>query len=136
VGFPGETDDDFKATLGLLEEVRFDSVFSFKYSPRPGTPAAGMEGAVPEEVLEERLKRLNETAWAHAAARHRARIGKVEEVLVEGPADRTPGAWYGKTRQNKTAVFPSEGRTLSPGDLVQVRMEDNRVACLYGRIEG
>jgi tRNA-2-methylthio-N6-dimethylallyladenosine synthase len=135
VGFPGETDADFGATLALLDEVRFDSVFSFKYSPRPGTPAAALGDPVPEPVQEERLKRLNDAAWAHAVERHRSRIGRTEEVLVEGPADRTPDSWFGKTRQNKTTVFPAVGRTLSPGDLVQVRMEDNRVACLYGRID-
>ncbi len=133
VGFPGESEADFQKTLDLLDAVKFDSLFSFKFSPRQETPAAQMPDSVPEEEKEERLKRLNEKAAAHAQLRHGARVGRVEEVLVEEPADRTPGAWFGKTRQNKTAVFPSPaGRTLSPGDLVQVKIESARVACLYG----
>ena len=132
VGFPGETDEDFEGTLGLLEEVRYDLVYSFKYSPRLGTPAARMMNQVPEELKDERLARLNERAWKHAADRHLARIGMVEEVLVEGEADKTPGAYYGKTRQNRTVVFPAQG--LHAGDKVRVRVEKSKIASLYGKI--
>jgi tRNA-2-methylthio-N6-dimethylallyladenosine synthase len=130
VGFPGETEEDFQGTLRLLEEVRYDAVYSFKYSPRLGTPAARMLGQVPEDVKDERLARLNELAWRHAAGSSEARVGKVEEVLAEGPADRTPGAFFGKTRQNRTVVFA--GRNFSIGEFVQVKVESAKVANLYG----
>ncbi len=132
VGFPGETDEDFEGTLRLLDEVHYDLVYSFKYSPRIGTPAARMLHQVPEEVKDERLARLNEKAWKHAADRHLSRIGWVEEVLVEGEADKTPGAYYGKTRQNRTVVFPAVG--LKAGDQVKVKIEKSKIASLYGKI--
>ncbi len=134
VGFPGETDEDFEGTLKLLDEVRYDLVYSFKYSPRLGTPAARMLHQVPEEVKDERLARLNEKAWKHAADRHLSRVGRVEEVMVEGPADKTPGAYYGKTRQNRTVVFPAKG--LKAGDKVRVKVEKSKIASLYGQRVG
>jgi tRNA-2-methylthio-N6-dimethylallyladenosine synthase len=132
VGFPGETEEDFQGTLNLLDQVRYDLVYSFKYSPRLGTPAARMLNQVPEEVKDERLVRLNEKAWKHAAERHAALVGQIEEVLVEGPADKTPDAFYGKTRQNRTVVFPAKG--LNAGDKVKVLVEKSKIASLYGTI--
>lgn len=134
VGFPGETEEDFKQTLDLLEEVRFDSVFSFKYSPRPGTPAARMLDAVPREVQDERLARLNALAWKHAAERHAERVGRVEEVLVDEANEKTAGTYAGKTRQNKTILFCAEGRTLFPGDRVMVKVEGHKIAQLHGTV--
>ena len=131
VGFPGEEDGDFQGTLDLLDQVRYDAVYSFKYSPRLGTPAARMLDQVPEEVKDERLARLNGKAWEHAAQSCEGRLGKVEEVLVDGPADKTPGAFYGKSRQNRTVVFKGEG--YQAGDLVKVRIESHKVANLYGK---
>jgi len=130
VGFPGETEEDFQATLDLLDQVHYDAVYSFKYSPRLGTPAARMLGQVPGEMQDERLARLNEKAWKHAAESCAKRLLKTEEVLVDGPADRTPDAFYGKTRQNRTAVFPGEG--FKAGDFVKVKIESHKVANLYG----
>ena len=132
VGFPGETDEDFQATLDLLERVRYDAVYSFKYSPRLGTPAARMLNQVEEQAMDERLARLNQLAWKHAAESCEKRLGLVEEVMVEGPADKTPDAFYGKSRQNRTVVFP--GRGYQAGDLVKVRVESHKVANLYGKI--
>jgi tRNA-2-methylthio-N6-dimethylallyladenosine synthase len=134
VGFPGETEEDFGGTLKLMEEVRYDFTFSFKYSARKGTPAARMLDKVPEEVKEERLSRLNEKANAHMAERAAARVGLVEEVMVDGPADRTPGSLYGKSRQGRVVVFP--GDKPKPGDLVNVRITSQRVANLFGDLVG
>ncbi len=131
VGFPGETDEDFQGTLDLLDEVRYDAVYSFKYSPRAGTPAARMLDQVPEEVKDERLARLNEKAWKQASDRCETRVGGIEEVLVDGPADRTPDAFYGKSRQNKTVVF--KGKGYQAGDVVPVRIESHKIANLYGQ---
>ncbi|MGH7739611.1 MAG: tRNA (N6-isopentenyl adenosine(37)-C2)-methylthiotransferase MiaB, partial [bacterium] len=130
VGFPGETEEDFKGTLRLLEQVRYDLVFSFKYSPRMGTVAARMLDQVPEEVKTERLARLNEMAWKHAAEKHAGRVGRVEEVLVDGPADRTPGASYGKTRQNKTVVITNG--IFATGQTLKVKIESSKIAALQG----
>ena len=131
VGFPGETEEDFQGTLDLLDRVKYDAVYSFNYSPRLGTPAARMLNRVPEEVQDERLKRLNRKAWDYASKSCEKRLGLVEEVLVDGPADKTPDAFYGKSRQNRTVVFPGEG--YQPGDLVKVKIESHKVANLYGK---
>jgi len=132
VGFPGETDEDFEATLRLMDEVRYDFYYSFKYSARPGTLAARMTDAVPEMVKEERLARLNEKANRHAAERAAARVGLVEEVLVDGEAERTPGCLYGKSRQNRVVVFDAEGHR--PGETVRVLVKEHRVANLLGKV--
>jgi tRNA-2-methylthio-N6-dimethylallyladenosine synthase len=132
IGFPGETEEDFQGTLDLLDQVRYDAVYSFKYSPRLGTPAARMLDQVPEEVKDERLARLNEKAWKQASESCEARLGKVEEVLVEGPADKTPDAFYGKSRQNRTVVFPGSG--YQAGDKVWVKVESHKVANLFGSV--
>jgi len=133
VGFPGETEEDFQGTLRLLDEVQYDSVYSFKYSARLGTVAARMLDQVPGEVQDGRLARLNEKAWKHASQRYQARVGLTEEVLVDGPADKTPDAFYGKTRQFRTVVFPGKG--YKAGDLVPVRIESHKIASLYGKVE-
>ncbi len=134
VGFPGEEEKDFQGTLDLLDHVHYDAVYSFKYSPRLGTPAARMLDQVPEEAKDERLARLNEKAWKHAAERCASRLGKVEEVMVDGPADKTPGAYYGKSRQNRTVVFhPATNEKFEAGDMVRVLVESHKVANLYGK---
>jgi tRNA-2-methylthio-N6-dimethylallyladenosine synthase len=91
-----------------------------------------MLNQVPEEAKDERLARLNERAWKHAADRHLSRVGLTEEVLVEGKADKTPDAFYGKTRQNRTVVFPA--KALRAGDNVKVLVEKSKIASLYGKI--
>jgi tRNA-2-methylthio-N6-dimethylallyladenosine synthase len=133
IGFPGETEEDFQGTLDLLDQVRYDAVYSFKYSPRVGTPAARMLDQVPEEVKDERLARLNEKAWKHAAESCEKRLGMIEEVLVEGPADKTPDAFYGKSRQNRTVVFG--GQDYRAGDQVRIRIERHKIANLFGKVE-
>ena len=90
VGFPGETEDDFRETLEVVEEVGFDSAFTFVYSPRAGTEAAAMPDQVPDEVKRERIERLVEVVQRLAATRNEERIGRVEEVLVEGPSRTDP----------------------------------------------
>src|SRR6185503_13939748 len=81
VGFPGETEDDFRQTLDVVEEVRYDSAFTFVYSPRAGTEAAAMQEQVPHEVKIERMERLVEAIQQSARERNQARVGRVEEVL-------------------------------------------------------
>jgi tRNA-2-methylthio-N6-dimethylallyladenosine synthase len=96
VGFPGETDDDFEATLRLVREVRFASAFSFKYSRRPGTPASAMAGQVDEAVKTERLARLNALLVAQQKAFNAAMVGRTVAVLFEKPG-RHPGQIQGRS---------------------------------------
>ena len=96
VGFPGETEEDFAATLAIVDEVRYAAAYSFKYSPRPGTPAATMEGAVAPEVMDERLQRLQARLAEHSLAFNRATVGKATTILIDR-IGRLPGQMIGKT---------------------------------------
>jgi tRNA-2-methylthio-N6-dimethylallyladenosine synthase len=120
VGFPGETEDDFRETLEVVEEVGFDSAFTFVYSPRAGTDAATMPDQISDEVKRERIERLVELVQRIAAGRNDARIGRVEEVLVEGPSRTDSSFLRGRTRRNTTVNFVGDGRA---GELVDVRIE-------------
>jgi tRNA-2-methylthio-N6-dimethylallyladenosine synthase len=104
VGFPGETEEDFQATMDLLDEVQYDSLFSFKYSPRPNTSALAMDGQIPEEEKTRRLMALQEKQRAIQIRRNSGLIGKTEEVLVEGRHDSL-GQWIGRTSQNRILNF-------------------------------
>jgi tRNA-2-methylthio-N6-dimethylallyladenosine synthase len=119
VGFPGETEDDFRATLEAVEEVRFDGAFTFIYSPRRGTEAADMAGQVPDEVKHERIERLIDVVQRVAHERNQERIGRVEEVLVEGPSRTDPSLFRGRTRRNTTVNFAGSAQA---GELVDVRI--------------
>ena len=131
VGFPGETDDDFAQTLEVVEEVRYDSAFTFIYSPRRGTDAATMPDQVPDAIKHERLERLVDVVQRIASERNAERVGRVEQVLVEGPS-RTDGAVLrGRTRRNTTVNFAGAGEA---GDLVDVVIEGSTSTTLRGRI--
>ena len=131
VGFPGESEADFRATLEVVEEVGYDSAFTFLYSPRTGTEAATMPDQVPEAVKRERMERLVEAVQRIAARRNAARVGLVEEVLVEGPSRTDPTLLRGRTRRNTTVNFSGEA---DPGDLVPVRIEAATSTTLRGSI--
>jgi tRNA-2-methylthio-N6-dimethylallyladenosine synthase len=129
VGFPGETEDDFHETLEVVEEVGFESAFTFVYSPRQGTEAASMPGQVPEDVKRDRIERLVELVQDVAARRNATRVGLVEEVLVEGPSRTDPSLLRGRTRRNTTVNFTGDAE---PGDLVDVLIERATSATLAG----
>jgi tRNA-2-methylthio-N6-dimethylallyladenosine synthase len=118
VGFPGETEADFEETLAVVEEVGYDGAFTFVFSPRAGTEAAALD-QVPEEVKRERIERLIEVVQHAAAARNADRVGRVEEVLVEGPSRTDPSHLRGRTRRNTTVNFSG---TAMPGELVPVEI--------------
>jgi tRNA-2-methylthio-N6-dimethylallyladenosine synthase len=120
VGFPGETEADFKATLDLVEEIAFDQSFSFIYSRRPGTPAASLEDDTPAEVKKERLLRLQEAIQRHADAISAAMTGRTERVLVEGPSRRNPGELCGRTSNNHMVNFAGDASLI--GAFVDVRI--------------
>jgi tRNA-2-methylthio-N6-dimethylallyladenosine synthase len=130
VGFPGETDEDFSETLSLVEEVAYDSAFTFIYSPRSGTEAAAMPDQVPENVKHDRLEALVGVVQRIAAQRNRERIGRVEEILVEGPSRTDPALLRGRTRRNTTVNFVG---TAVAGDLVDVLVEDSTSTTLRGQ---
>lgn len=125
VGFPGETEDDFQATLDVVREARYDGAYMFIYSPRPGTPAAELDYDIPHDILQERFERLVATVEALSLESHRSRIGLVEEILVEGPARRGDGKLSGRTPQNKVANFEVDSSLageIQPGSFVKARI--------------
>jgi tRNA-2-methylthio-N6-dimethylallyladenosine synthase len=129
VGFPGETEDDFRETLSAVEEVRFDGAFTFVYSPRAGTEAAAMADQIPEDVKRERIERLIDVVQRIAHERNLERVGDVQEVLVEGPSRTDPTLLRGRTRRNTTVNFSGNAQ---PGELVDVRIEDATSTTLRG----
>jgi len=130
VGFPGETDADFAETLEVVEEVGYDGAFTFVFSPRSGTEAATMAAQVPDEVKHQRIERMIEVVQKLAARRNLERVGRVEEVLVEGPSRTDPTTLRGRTRRNTTVNFVGDA---SAGDLVDVRIEGATSTTLRGR---
>ncbi len=131
VGFPGETDRDFEATLALIDEVGFDQSFSFIYSRRPGTPAASLEDDVPHEVKQRRLETLQARINDFAAARNQALVGKVMRVLVERPARRSYQL-AGRTECNRWVNF--DGPATLIGQFADVLVTEAMVNSLCGRL--
>ena len=125
VGFPGETEEDFQATLEVVDAVRFDQAFTFQYSPRPGTPAASLvEEFVPPEVVADRYRRLEPMVRAHSLERHQALVGTRQQLLIESPSKSDASRWSGRTRGNHLVHLPAAAITggappsYAPGDLV------------------
>ena len=129
VGFPGETEDDFHETITAVEEVGFDSAFTFVYSPRAGTEAAAMSDQIPDDLKRDRIERLVEVVQRTAAARNAQRIGRVEQVLVEAPSRTDPALLRGRTRRNTTVNFSGEAE---PGELVDVLIGEATSTTLRG----
>jgi tRNA-2-methylthio-N6-dimethylallyladenosine synthase len=129
VGFPGETEEDFRETLEVVEAVRYDSAFTFVYSPRVGTEAAAMTDQVPHEVKIERMERLVEKIQKIAREQNGERVGRVEEVLVEGASRTDPTLLRGRTRRNTTVNFAG---CAAAGELVDVLIEGATSATLRG----
>ncbi|ANB02397.1 tRNA (N6-isopentenyl adenosine(37)-C2)-methylthiotransferase MiaB [Ectothiorhodospira sp. BSL-9] len=132
VGFPGETDTDFEATMRLIEELGFDQSFSFIYSPRPGTPAANLEDSVPLGVKKARLQRLQDRINASARAISEAMVGSVETVLVEGPSRKDPAFMAGRTANHRMVNFPGGPELL--GQFVPVRITEAMSNSLRGEL--
>jgi tRNA-2-methylthio-N6-dimethylallyladenosine synthase len=133
VGFPGETERDFEETLWLLDEVRYDSLFSFKYSPRPNTAALAMEDHIPEEEKKRRLTIVQEKQRAIQIQRNAELIGGIEEVMVEGRHEAL-GQWIGRTSSNRTLNFthPDTGDQPRPGQYMPVRVTRSGPNSLVG----
>ncbi len=130
VGFPGETEDDFRQTLEAVEEVGFDGAFTFVFSPRSGTEAATMPDQVDDHVKRDRIERLIDVVQRCAAARNDDRVGRVEEVLVEGPSRTDPTVLRGRTRRNTTVNFTG---SAAAGEFVPVEITGATSTTLRGR---
>ena len=133
VGFPGETDKDFAATLKLVEELAFDMSFTFEYSPRPGTPAASLPDPTPPEVKRERLTTLQALIRKQGDAFSRAMVGTTQRLLVTGPAKKDPGQMQGRTENNRVVNF-SGGRADMQGTFVDVVITDAMTNTLRGAV--
>jgi tRNA-2-methylthio-N6-dimethylallyladenosine synthase len=129
VGFPGETEDEFRETLEVVDEIGYDGAFTFVFSPRRGTTAATLEGQVPQAVKRERMERLVELVQRRARERSQRFVGRSVEVLVEGPSRTDPTRVRGRSRHNKAVNF--EG-TASPGELVEVEISAATSTTLSG----
>lgn len=132
VGFPGETEEDFAATLDLVEKVRFDAAFTFMYSPRKGTVAASLPGQVPAEVKRERLLRLNQLQNRLTRESNERLVGRTVEVLVEGRSKTNPERLAGRTRTNKIVVFSGPEELI--GQLVNLRITEAHTFNLFGEL--
>jgi tRNA-2-methylthio-N6-dimethylallyladenosine synthase len=134
VGFPGETEKDFEQTLTLLEEVGYDSVFTFKYSPRPNTPSLALEDAIPDQEKSRRLEVLMTKQKEIQIASYKKYIGTVLEVMVEGK-NEARAQWIGRTSQNKTLNFTApEPCTPKVGSYVEVKATTSFPNSLLGEL--
>ena len=133
VGFPGETDADFDETLAVVAEARYDSAYTFIYSPRPGTEAAARtDEFVDPDVIAERFARLKIVVDRSALAAHEARVGRTEEVVVEGPSKRDADVTTGRTRQNKLVHFRADA--LRAGTYATIRVTSGGAHHLGGEL--
>ena len=134
-GFPTETEEDHQDTLSLMEYVKYDFGFMFAYSERPGTMAARkMEDDVPEEVKKRRLTEIINLQQKHGLFRTQQHLGKVEEVLIEGPSKKSDAHWMGRNTQNTVVVFPKENYKI--GEFVNVKINECTSATLIGEAVG
>jgi tRNA-2-methylthio-N6-dimethylallyladenosine synthase len=129
VGFPGETDAEFEETMEVVEQVRYDSAFTFIFSPRRGTLAAELEEVLSPHVKRERMDRLVTAVQRHASERAQRFVGRTMEVLVEGPSRTDPDKLRGRTRHNKTINFSG---VATPGELTEVSVTSATSTTLAG----
>ena len=132
VGFPGETDEDFDKMMRLIDDVGYDTSFSFIYSPRPGTPAANIKDDTPHSVKLKRLQHLQSVINKSVEAISASRLGTVQRVLVEGPARKTLNALFGRTECNRPVVFTGPDKLI--GQLVDIRITEAPMRSLRGDV--
>ena len=132
VGFPGETEEDFEKTMKLIEEVGFDTSFSFVYSRRPGTPAADITDDTPQTVKLQRLQRLQALINEQAHAIARSMVGSTQRILVEGTSTRDPNELSGRTENNRIVNFPGHPRLI--GQMIDVVITDAMTNTFRGRV--
>lgn len=133
VGFPGETEEEFEGTLACMERFQFDGAYMFRYSPRPGTPAAEME-QVPTQIGKERLNKLIAVQREISIAKNEACVGNTYEVLVDGPSAKNPGMLQGYSRCFRLIQFPGDPEKYR-GDIVNVKTTQPHLWGLSGKIQ-
>jgi tRNA-2-methylthio-N6-dimethylallyladenosine synthase len=133
VGFPGEEEEDFQATIDTVNRLQFDNAFVFRYSKRKDTPAAEMDGQLPETVKEERNQRLLDVVNALAIAKNQALVGTVQKVLCEGPSKTNKQRLTGRTGTNKILIFDGDVHKLT-GRFLDIRVEESTGFTLYGSV--
>ena len=135
VGFPGETEDDFQKMMRLIEDVGYDTSFSFIFSPRPGTPAANLHDDTPHEVKLKRLQHLQATIEQNVRAISASRVGTVQRILVEGPSRKNPEELMGRTACNRIVNFGAgAGRDRLVGQMIDVRITEALPHSLRGEV--
>lgn len=132
VGFPGETDQDFNETLNLMKEVKFDSAFNFKYSPRPGTKASEYEDQVNEKVKQIRLQKVIDLQKEHTLEQNQKLVGSIQKVLIEKESKLSSDQWAGRTDSNKWVIFNKEDSLIN--NIVEVKIEKAKGITLHGKI--
>lgn len=133
VGFPGETEEDFQATIQTVERLEFDNTFVFRYSKRKDTPAAVMEDQISETVKEERNQRLLEVVDRLAKEKNAAIVGTIQKVLCEGPSKHNPSTLSGRTPQNKIVIFEGDPNRLT-GEILDIEIKDSTGFTTYGTL--
>ncbi|RYD46346.1 MAG: MiaB/RimO family radical SAM methylthiotransferase, partial [Verrucomicrobiaceae bacterium] len=133
VGFPGEEEEDFQATIDTVNRLQFDNAFVFRYSKRKDTPAAEMDGQLPEREKEDRNQRLLDVVNEIAKAKHQAMVGTVQQVLCEGPSKTNKQRLTGRTGTNKILIFDGDAHKLT-GQFLDIRVEESTGFTLYGSV--
>ena len=132
VGFPGESEDDFNDTINVMEEVKFDSAYTFKYSARKGTKASEYDDHINEKVKQRRLEKIIALQKLHTIHRNQNYIGKIEYVHIEKESKRKDSKWAGRTESNKWVIFDKDQANIK--DTVPVLITNSRDITLHGRI--
>ncbi|HBM15406.1 MAG TPA: tRNA (N6-isopentenyl adenosine(37)-C2)-methylthiotransferase MiaB [Lentisphaeria bacterium] len=133
VAFPGETDEDFNCTRNIMNEVGFDNAYIFKYSPREGTPAAKYQDQIPQHIKEERNQILLADLKERTTEHNKLMEDRIFKILVEGPSQRNPERWCGRTTNNKVTVF-DYNQSLKTGDIIEVHIDRSSSMTLFGSI--
>ena len=132
VGFPGETKFEFSETLTVMEEVKFDSAFNFKYSPRPGTKASEYDDPIPEDIKQERLEQIIDLQKRHTLERNLDLVGTIQRVLIEKESKMSSHQWAGRTDSNKWVIFDKEDVQIK--DMVSIQIKKAKGITLHGEL--
>jgi len=132
VGFPGETEFEFSETLTVMEEVKFDSAFNFKYSPRPGTKASEYDDPIPEDIKQERLEQIIDLQKRHTLERNLDLVGTIQRVLIEKESKMSSHQWAGRTDSNKWVIFDKEDVQIK--DMVSIQIKKAKGITLHGEL--
>ena len=132
VGFPGETEFEFSETLTVMEEVKFDSAFNFKYSPRPGTKASEYDDPIPEDIKQQRLEQIIDLQKRHTLERNLDLVGTIQRVLIEKESKMSSHQWAGRTDSNKWVIFDKEDVQIK--DMVSIQIKKAKGITLHGEL--